>query len=60
MNTPSLEPGQDTLLDLKMDELKRELATLCAPASLEGPLLARFRTTRPTVAKPRLMWLPRW
>ncbi len=57
MNTP-LEPGQDTLLDLKMDELKRELATLSAPASLEGPLLARFRSTRPDIARPRLWWMP--
>ena len=58
MNTPSLEPGQDTLLDLKLDELKRELSTLSAPASLEGPLLARFRSTRPGVARPRLWWMP--
>jgi len=56
--TPHLEPGQDTLLDLKVDELKRELASLSAPASLEGRLLARFRSTRPTVQRPRLWWMP--
>jgi hypothetical protein len=57
--TPHLEPGQDTLLDLKLDELKRELATLSAPAAIEGALAKRFRALRPTgVARPRLWWMP--
>jgi hypothetical protein len=53
-----LEPGQNTLLDLKLDELKSELATQSAPDALEGTLVARFRRTRPAEARPRLWWMP--
>ncbi len=56
--TPNLQPGQDTLLDLKLDELKRGLSTLSAPAALEGELARRFRSTRPAAARPRLWWMP--
>jgi hypothetical protein len=31
-----LEPGQETLLDLKLDELKRGLAAHAAPAAMEA------------------------
>jgi hypothetical protein len=55
---PILEPGQNTLLDLKLDELKNELATLSAPAGLEATLAQRFRKTRPAAARPRLWWMP--
>jgi hypothetical protein len=59
MNSESLlEPGQDTLLDLKLDALRSELATIEAPASLEGALAARFRNTRPASARPRFWWMP--
>ena len=54
---PPLEPGQDTLLDLKLDELKRQLATLEAPDSIERSLRARFRESRPA-SRPRLWWIP--
>jgi hypothetical protein len=53
-----LEPGQNTLLDLKLDELKRELADVHAP-DMEAALRARFRKTRPAAAaRPRLWWMP--
>ena len=59
MNDDSiLEPGQNTLLDLKLDELKRELADVHAP-DMEGQLRARFRKTKPAAQpKPRLWWMP--
>ena len=53
-----LEPGQNTLLDLKLDELKRELATVSAPDRLEGALVERFARARPRPARPRLWWMP--
>ena len=53
-----LEPGQNTLLDLKLDELKRELADMHAPAATEDALRARFRKTKPAGARPRLWWMP--
>ena len=46
---------QDTLLDLKLDELRNELATVRAPESLEGALVSKFRTRLP---RPRLWWVP--
>ena len=45
----------DTLLDLKLDELRNELATIHAPESLEGALVSRFRTGK---QRPRLWWMP--
>jgi hypothetical protein len=56
-NESILEPGQNTLLDLKLDELKREIGTLSAPESLEEILVARFNAARPS-ARPRLWWMP--
>ena len=46
---------QDTLLDLKLDHLRNELATLHAPDALEAALVSRFRTREP---RPRLWWIP--
>ena len=59
MNTDEsiLETGQNTLLDLKLDELKRELGTLSAPDALEETLVARFKATR-SPERPRLWWMP--
>ena len=56
-DTP-LEAGQGTLLDLKLDELRRELASSAAPESIEGALVRRFRAARPASARPRLWWMP--
>jgi hypothetical protein len=50
-----LEPGQATLLDLRLDDLRRELATLEPPAAMENALAAKFRTHR---RRPRLWWMP--
>ncbi|HLX24575.1 MAG TPA: hypothetical protein VKR38_14605 [Usitatibacter sp.] len=46
---------QDTLLDLKLDELRSGLSAVHAPDSLEGALVAKFRS-RPQ--RPRLWWMP--
>jgi len=55
MNDDSvLQPGQATLLDLKLDDLRRELATVEAPVSMEETLVARFRARQ----RPRLWWMP--
>lgn len=57
-NESILAPGQETLLDLKLDELKRELADVQAP-DMEAQLVARFRETKPAAtARPRLWWMP--
>ena len=53
-----LEPGQNTLLDLKLDELKRELGTIDAPGAIESALLARFRAQGSASRRPRLWWMP--
>lgn len=53
-----LEPGQETLLDLRLDELKRGLAGHGAPAAMESALVARFRETRPAASRPRFWWMP--
>ena len=54
-----LEPGEDTLLDLKLDELKRELAMVEAPADMERALARRYRDARASLApRPRLWWMP--
>ena len=54
-----LEPGQNTLLDLKLDELKRELSDMHAPDAMEETLRKRFRKVKPAgVARPRLWWMP--
>lgn len=53
-----LDPGQETLLDLKLDSLRAELAGVQAPASIEARLAARFRKTRPVSQRPRLWWMP--
>jgi hypothetical protein len=53
-----LEPGQNTLLDLKLDELRRELAAISAPGDIEAALAARFRGRRVENPRPRLWWMP--
>jgi hypothetical protein len=62
MSTEKLEPGQETLLDLKLDELRRGLADTRAPDAMEATLVKRFRRTTPSAAgtanRPRLWWMP--
>ncbi|MBC8023045.1 MAG: hypothetical protein H7Y14_07995 [Burkholderiales bacterium] len=58
-NESILEPGQNTLLDLKLDELRRELTDMHAPDAMEATLRERFRKTQPVAAaRPRLWWMP--
>jgi len=57
-NPPNLEPGQETLLELQLDELKRGLAEHAAPAAMEAALVARFRRTKPASPRPRFWWMP--
>jgi hypothetical protein len=57
-NDSILEPGQSTLLDLKLDALRGELALLRAPGAIEEALLSRFRVERTRAARPRLWWMP--
>ena len=53
-----LPPGQDTLLDLKLDTLRGELAHVSAPDSIERRLAARFPDSIPMQRRPRLWWMP--
>jgi hypothetical protein len=53
-----LARGQETLLDLKLDALRAEMAGVHAPDSLEASLVTRFRKTRPQTQRPRLWWMP--
>lgn len=60
MNTPDteLDPGQSTLLDLRLDEVKRELALHAAPDAIEEALGARFRQRKARAKRPMLWWMP--
>ena len=53
-----LDPGQETLLDLKLDQLRSELSSVQAPEVMEARLAARFRKARPVSQRPRLWWMP--
>jgi hypothetical protein len=53
-----LEPGQDTLLSLKLDQARGALAAVHAPDEIENALVARFRNTRRAATRPRLWWMP--
>jgi hypothetical protein len=52
-----LEPGQETLLALRLDEVRNALALITAPAAQEAALAARFRSKRVS-SRPRLWWMP--
>jgi hypothetical protein len=60
MNTPNpeLDLAQNTLLDLRFDQVKSDLALHTAPDALEGALVARFRKQRRESRRPRLWWMP--
>jgi hypothetical protein len=60
MNTPDpeLDLAQGTLLDLRLDAVKRDLALHAAPDPLEEALRARFRHRRSPASRPRLWWMP--
>ena len=61
MNIPTqtpLLPAEEFLLDSRLDGLKREMATLQAPTSIEDALVARFRKQQGKSARPPLWWVP--
>lgn len=60
MNTPDspLLPAEEILLGSRLDEVRRDLESLHAPAPLEAALVARFRNERRHAARPRLWWVP--
>jgi hypothetical protein len=53
-----LDLAQNTLLDLRFDQMKRELALHTAPDSIEQALLERFRKQKRPASRPRLWWMP--
>jgi len=55
---PALDPGQETLLDLKLDALRAEMAHVHAPDVMEAALAERFRRTKHAASRPRLWWMP--
>jgi hypothetical protein len=55
--TIPMDPSRETLLDLKLEHLARELATHSAPLSLEAALAARFRARHPA-RRPAFWWIP--
>ena len=61
MNTPTntpLLPAEEFLLDARLDDLKREVATFQAPDTLEDALVSRFRKHHRQSARPNLWWVP--
>ena len=61
MNTPTnptLLPAEEFLLDSRLDDLKREVATFQAPDTLEDALVSRFRKHHRRSARPNLWWVP--
>jgi len=55
--TIPMDPSRETLLDLKLDHLARELAAHSTPPALEAALVARFRAQAP-VRRPAFWWIP--
>jgi hypothetical protein len=51
-------PAEDILLDQRLDDVKRGLGTIHAPAHLEAELAARFRKHRVHAKRPALWWIP--
>jgi hypothetical protein len=60
MNTPhpELDLARNTLLDLRFDQVKADLALHTAPGALEETLVARFRKQKREARRPRLWWMP--
>lgn len=53
-----LLPAEEILLDSRLDDVKRDLQALKAPASIEDALVAKFRAHRRRTSRPRLWWVP--
>ena len=60
MNIPTnpLLPAEEFLLDSRLDDLKREMASVQAPDAIEASLLARFGKERRKAVRPQLWWIP--
>jgi hypothetical protein len=60
MNTieAPLDPAASTLLDLRLDAVRRELETHTAPDALEAALVVRMRRGQREARRPRLWWMP--
>ncbi len=55
--TIPMDPSRETLLDLRLEHLGRELAGHTAPSTLEAALAARFRAQAPA-RRPAFWWIP--
>src|SRR5678809_1003187 len=55
---PALLPAEEFLLDSRLDDLKREVATFQAPDAIEDALVNRFRKHHRPAARPNLWWVP--
>ena len=55
---PTLLPAEEFLLDSRLDDLKREMATFQAPDAIEDALVNRFRKHHRPAARPNLWWVP--
>jgi hypothetical protein len=55
--TIAMDASRETLLDLKLEHLARELAAHSPPEALEAALAARFRAARPA-HRPAYWWIP--
>ncbi len=53
-----LFPAEEFLLDSRLDDLKRALGSLQAPAAIEDELVARYRGKHRPSTRPRLWWVP--
>jgi hypothetical protein len=61
MNTPTnptLLPAEEFLLDSRLDDLKREVATFQAPDAIESALVHHYRKHHRKSARPNLWWVP--
>ncbi len=53
-----LLPAEEFLLDSRLDDLKRAMESLQAPATIEDALVARFRRKHRASTRPPLWWVP--
>jgi hypothetical protein len=53
-----LLPAEEFLVNSRLDDLKREMAALHAPAVLEDALVSRFRSEVRRRSRPNLWWIP--
>ena len=55
---PELDLARNTLLDLRFDQVKRELAAHTPPQAIEEALVASFRRQKRRAKRPGLWWMP--